>query len=55
LRSRNNLAWAVGQAGNWAEAVRLYQDLIPDQTRILGPDHPDTLRSRSNLAWAEKQ
>jgi hypothetical protein len=26
--------------------------LVADQERVLGPDHPDTLRSRNNLAVA---
>jgi hypothetical protein len=33
----------------------LYQALIPDQLRVLGPDHPDTLASRHGLAWAVGQ
>ena len=24
--------------------------LLPDQQRVLGPDHPDTLTTRSNIA-----
>jgi hypothetical protein len=24
--------------------------LLPDRERLLGPDHPDTLRTRSNIA-----
>jgi hypothetical protein len=29
--------------------------LLPDQLRVLGPDHPDTLTTRHNLAhWRDK-
>jgi Tetratricopeptide repeat len=28
----------------------MYADLLPDHTRVLGPDHPDTLTTRGNLA-----
>jgi hypothetical protein len=28
----------------------LFAALLPDRQRVLGPDHPDTLSTRSNLA-----
>jgi hypothetical protein len=30
--------------------VRLWQALLPDQERVLGADHADTLRTRANIA-----
>ena len=36
------------------EAIGQSQRLLEDQVRVLGPDHPDTLRTRNNLAhWEE--
>lgn len=46
------------------EAARLYGDqagaaafeqLLTDQVRVLGPDHPDTLTTRGNLAYWRQQ
>jgi hypothetical protein len=33
-----------------ADALRLYSDLLPDQVRVLGPDHVDTLLTRASIA-----
>ena len=35
-----------------AQAIMLGERLVADQERLLGPDHPDTLTSRNNLAIA---
>ena len=50
LDSRNNLASAYQAAGRAAEAIPLYERTLADRERVLGPDHPDTLPSRNNLA-----
>ena len=34
------------ECGNPAEALRLSRELLPDQERVLGPDHPQTLTTR---------
>jgi hypothetical protein len=34
-----------------ADTITQYQQLLTDRTRIQGPDHPDTLSTRSNLAY----
>jgi hypothetical protein len=34
------------------EAITLYEQTLADRARELGPDHPDTLTSRTNLASA---
>ena len=35
-----------------AQAIMLGERLVADQERVLGPDHPDTLTARNNLAVA---
>ena len=35
--------------------LRLYSELLPDQERVLGRDHPDTLRTRSNIAALDRR
>ena len=39
-------------AGRAAEAIPLHEQTLADRERVLGPDHPDTLTSRDNLAVA---
>jgi hypothetical protein len=39
-------------AGRAAEAIGLHERTLADRERVLGPDHPDTLQSRNNLATA---
>ena len=41
--------------GSRAEALRLSQELLPDQVRVLGADHPDTLRTRKRVAALSDQ
>jgi low affinity Fe/Cu permease len=50
--SRNNLALAYQAAGRADEAIPLLQQTLSDRERLLGPDHPDTLKSRNSLALA---
>ena len=38
------------RGGGRARALRLYRELLPDQERVLGPDHPDTLGTRHHIA-----
>jgi hypothetical protein len=42
------LSFRAAQDG--AEALRLYRELLPDQVRVQGPSHPDTLIIRDNIA-----
>ena len=51
LNTRNNVASWAGRAGNVTEARRLYEELLSDGIRVLGPDHPDTLSSRASVAY----
>ncbi|MFC0436609.1 FxSxx-COOH system tetratricopeptide repeat protein [Kutzneria buriramensis] len=41
---------SLGEVGLVAEAVDYFQRLYATATRCLGPDHPDTLTTRHNLA-----
>jgi len=43
---------AYQSAGDLAKAIPLYEQTLTDRERILGPNHPDTLASRNNLAGA---
>jgi hypothetical protein len=43
------------EAGRPAEAIPLHERTLADMEQVLGPDHPDTLRSRNNLANAYQE
>jgi hypothetical protein len=51
LSTRGNMAAFTGRAGDAAEAVRLFDELLPDITRNLGPDDRDTLAVRAGVAY----
>jgi len=56
LATRANLARCLGLAGQPAQAASQYRDLLADCIRVLGPDHPDTLTARDQLAyWQYRQ
>ncbi len=38
--------------GDFGRAIPLYEETLTDQLRVLGPNHPDTLVSKNNLAYA---
>jgi hypothetical protein len=41
---------------NGRELPRLLRELLPDRERVPGPDHPDILTTRANIAyWARMQ
>ena len=51
---RRDWHW-TGEAGDAREALQLYRELLPDQEHVLGPDHPDTLLTRYDIAhWTGK-
>src|SRR6185437_17029606 len=50
LTTRDNIASQTGECGEAREVLRLFQALLPDQTRVLGADHPDTRMTRNNIA-----
>jgi hypothetical protein len=43
LRTRNNLDFWRGEAGDPAGAAAALEELLAEQLRVLGPDHPDSL------------
>lgn len=51
LNARFWQAYWAGEAGNVTGAGQALQQLLEDQTRMLGPDDQDTLRTRHNLIW----
>lgn len=51
LRARHQLAWAVADGGDPAQAEAIYQDVLGVRLRVLGDSHPDTLESRHEFAW----
>jgi len=55
LATRANIAAWTSECGDPARALRLSQELLPDQARVLGPHHPDTLATRANIAaWTSE-
>ena len=46
----NNLAVSYAALGRHAEALKLHEETLALRKARLGPDHPDTLASMSNLA-----
>ena len=46
----NSLAIGYSSLGRVQEAVDINERTLKISERVLGPEHPDTLRSRSNLA-----
>ncbi|MFP3989553.1 tetratricopeptide repeat protein [Streptomyces sp. E11-3] len=52
---RGNLADWRGKSGDAAGAADAFAELLADQEKVLGPDHPDTLGTRNHLAnWREE-
>jgi hypothetical protein len=53
LRLRGRAVWFLGDLGDSAaQAIQVAEPLLADYERVLGPDHPDTLASRNDLAAA---
>ena len=53
LRLRGWALWFLNDLGDSAaQAIAVGEPLLADLERVLGPDHPDTLASRNNLALA---
>jgi hypothetical protein len=50
MATRHNLAIAYRVAGRTAEAIALYEQTLADRERVIGSDHPATLKTRHNLA-----
>ena len=53
LRLRGWALWFLNDLGDSAaQAIAVGEPLLADHERVLGPDHPDTLASRNDLAEA---
>jgi tetratricopeptide (TPR) repeat protein len=53
LRLRGWALWFLNDLGDSAaQAIAVAEPLLADRERVLGPDHPDTLASRNDLALA---
>ena len=52
LEGANVVAQAYDSAGRLGEAIALFEEVVADSVRVLGPDHSDTLTSRNSLAYA---
>jgi hypothetical protein len=50
LLQRHQSAVERGERGDWAGAAESFRGILAEQTRILGPEHADTLRTRQFLA-----
>jgi tetratricopeptide (TPR) repeat protein len=50
LTARYQHAMATYRAGHLHDALRLFQELLPDRERVLGPQHGNTFVTRSSIA-----
>ena len=55
LTVRNNLAVAYYSAGRLAEAIDVWEELLPDCQRVLGLEHPLTKQVEKNLEAAKRK
>jgi Tetratricopeptide repeat len=49
--SMRRVAAYLGDSGSYRAACELYQRVVEAQVQALGPEHPDTLAARGNLAY----
>jgi hypothetical protein len=49
LSSMSNLAFTWNSGGRETEAIRLMEECMKSQRRVLGPNHPDTISSCTAL------
>jgi cytochrome c-type biogenesis protein CcmH/NrfG len=52
LRASSILAFSYRAGGRVDEAIELAQRVLADLERILGPEHPETLRARMIVAFS---
>ena len=52
---RANIAVQTGDGGDAHGALRLFEQLLADQQRVLDSDHPDVLTTRHNIAYWTSQ
>lgn len=46
------IAWVLHDQGRYGDAEHILREVLTEQERTLGPEHPDTLATRNNLANA---
>lgn len=51
LMAHHHLALMTSKCGNHAEAIRMWEELLPVRERVIGPHHLDTLRTQQNLLY----
>ncbi|MDR1386730.1 MAG: tetratricopeptide repeat protein [Propionibacteriaceae bacterium] len=54
LRERLHCGRALNELHGPSTAIHLLEPTLKDLLRVLGPDHPDTLTARNNLAYAHE-
>lgn len=54
LGSRRRLAWALRSLARLSESARIYREILPEYANVHGPEHPQTLRTRSELACVHR-
>jgi hypothetical protein len=52
LDARSSVAYWTRLAGDSVAACDLYVALLPQYVDVFGPEHPETLNIRHNIAWA---
>ena len=55
LTARINLARAHRKAGHVSTAIDMHQALLPDMTRVLGPNHPKTRAISAELTYLKNE
>ena len=55
LAVKQALATVATEAGDFGGAIEILKDATEEAERVLGADHPDTLRARNNLANAYRE
>ncbi|WP_442813082.1 hypothetical protein [Streptomyces sp. NBC_01800] len=55
LAFRNNLASWLGDADDASGAVAVFEALLPDLERVLGPAHAATVAARTNLSIVRRR
>ncbi|WP_275107073.1 tetratricopeptide repeat protein [Nocardia arthritidis] len=55
LRTLGNLASCRVDTGDFAGAIKDYEQLLAARIRTLGPDHEDTLRTLGDLIYTHSQ
>ena len=49
LITHYHLAWALGKLCHWEEAKVAYREVLEARRRVLGEDHPSSLRTQKAL------